>query len=457
MADPSWDGSDAWVIKIDKNGNLLWKKFFGSILGDAFFDIAPTSDGGFIAAGNTYSSTTNSDFFIVKMDADGNAIWQKNYGGPGLESARTVRACSGGGYMIGGTANSNSGDVFGNHGSWDAWIIKLDEDGNLLWQKCIGGSQQEDLWEMSAPGNDQYIFAAGTSSTDGDIANNHGTQDALTFCLDGDGNLKWLKNYGGTSADAFLGVSAEADGTVLLSGHSGSNDGDISGNHGGADFILFKLKPILERQVDTSSCEPFMLYNNWVSTNSSLTFQIKDACGHDSVLMHYNITMLPPTFVQSIPDITIGAGEQVILTTTAAGPVQWTGPGLSCTTCLSPVVHPSVDSRYVVTATSGLCKGSDTVNIHVVMKDSIYIPSAFTPNGDGLNDVFKAIGSAADFTMKIYNRWGQEIFQSNTITTGWNGELEGKRQPTGLYVYLVVYKNVAGKYIQQKGTVLLVR
>ena len=124
--------SDAWVIKVDKNGNLLWKKFFGGAGGDAFFDISASNDGGFIAAGYSANTPSDSDFFVVKMDANGNLVWQKTYGGSSLDNARTVRAGAGGGYIAAGTTRSPDGDITGYHGQDDVWVIKLDENGNLL-------------------------------------------------------------------------------------------------------------------------------------------------------------------------------------------------------------------------------------------------------------------------------------------------------------------------------------
>ena len=155
--------------------------------------------------------------------------------------ARTARACTAGGYIAGGNTKSTGGDVSGLHGGSDAWIIRVNESGNLLWQKCIGGSQLEDVWEMMALPNDRYLFAAGTSSTDGDIIINQGGQDAMVIEMDGNGNMHSLKTFGGSNQESFFGISSALNGAVLLSGNSNSNNGDISGNHGSSDFILFKL------------------------------------------------------------------------------------------------------------------------------------------------------------------------------------------------------------------------
>jgi gliding motility-associated-like protein len=450
---------NAWLVKVDKNGNLVWKKVFGGNFATAFFDISLSNDGGFIMAGHLVvpPGISNSDFYLVKTDASGNLIWQKQYGGGQGDNARTVRACSGGGYIAAGNTASTGGDVSGFQGLRDAWIIRVDESGNLLWQKCIGGSQSEEIWEMMASSNDRYWFAGNTGSTDGDITQSMGAGDAMVIEMNGTGNMQDLKTFGGTSFDTFFGISSASDGSVFLSGNSGSNDGDIQGNHGTSDFILFKLKNKLLDDKDTSSCQPFLFNNVWVVKDTSITSLIKDQCNVDSALLTWHVTLSTMGFVQSIPDVTINAGESIQLTTTASGPVEWTGPGLSCTNCLNPVVQPVVESTYVVSTREGDCKISDTIIIRINHSDSLYIPTAFTPNGDGLNDVFKAIGTAKEYSMKVFNRWGNLVFQSNSVMQGWNGQIGGKMQASGVYVYYVRYRKNSGHMVQSQGTVLLVR
>jgi gliding motility-associated-like protein len=450
---------NGWLIKIDKNGNLIWKKVYGGSFSATFFDLSFSNDGGFIMTGNVIvpPGNTNTDFYIVKTDANGNLIWQKQYGGASAEGARTVRACSDGGYIAAGNARSSGGDVSGLHGATDAWIIRIDESGNLLWQKCIGGAQAEDVWEMMALPGDRYLFAAGTSSTDGDITHNKGAQDAMLIEMDGSGNIVSLNTYGGTGFESFFGISSASDGSIILSGNSNSNDGDISGNRGSSDFILFKLKDRDTVDKDTSACHPFVLNNIPVSVDTSFSAVMKDQCGYDSALVTWHVTITPSGFVHSIPDTTINAGEQVRLTTMASGPVEWTGPALSCTNCTDPLVQPIVDSRYIVSTAQGDCKISDTIYVHVMQKDSLYIPTAFTPNGDGLNDYFRAIGTASDYSMMVYNRWGQLVFQTRSITEGWNGRMGEKPQASGVYVFLVRYRNSRGQFLLRKGTVLLIR
>ena len=124
-----------------------------------------------------------------------------------------------------------------------------------------------------------------------------------------------------------------------------------------------------------------------------------------------------------------------------------------------PSYHVTQPGLYYVTASNSCGSFSDTVNIKPGYCHLI-VPNAFSPNEDGLNDIFRALGTPVltAFEMKIYNRWGQLVFQTTEKTKGWDGSYKGKKQPAGAYIYQIVYKeqnSSGGKFI--KGTVLLIR
>lgn len=149
------------------DGELLWQKSLGgygdeSISYDRAMD--QTNDGGFIIAGSSNSNDSYisgnhgaSDYLIIKMDESGEIEWQKCLGGSGYDGANAIVQTSDGGYMVAGHSNSNDGDVSGNHSGYDYWIVKLDAFGNLVWQKSLGG-----YGEDSASSIDQ--------TSDGDIS-----------------------------------------------------------------------------------------------------------------------------------------------------------------------------------------------------------------------------------------------------------------------------------------------
>jgi gliding motility-associated-like protein len=110
------------------------------------------------------------------------------------------------------------------------------------------------------------------------------------------------------------------------------------------------------------------------------------------------------------------------------------------------------------------CTKRDTVKVTIKNCEQceLFVPSAFTPYKNGLNDLFKATPQCSSinydsYTMKIYNRWGQPVFASNNVHTGWDGTLKNKSLPQGVYVYFIKYKYKGDKYLVKKGTVLLIR
>lgn len=94
----------------------------------------------------------------------------------------------------------------------------------------------------------------------------------------------------------------------------------------------------------------------------------------------------------------------------------------------------------------------------VVPPLTMYIPNAFTPNGDGMNDTFGVAGAAmGDFSLKIYNRWGEKVFETTNPNVRWDGMVNKESAPSGVYVYKVLAKGLEGGKLQQKGNVTLVR
>jgi gliding motility-associated-like protein len=112
---------------------------------------------------------------------------------------------------------------------------------------------------------------------------------------------------------------------------------------------------------------------------------------------------------------------------------------------------------WVEVSDSNNCSGKDSITISPCEK--FFIPNAFTPNNDGLNDIFKPIilGTLVNYKFTIYDRWGQLVFQSSEIGKGWNGMMNGSYQPAGVYVWTCRYQTVGNKENFRKGTVVLVR
>ena len=241
--------SDAWVVKLDSNGALLWQKCLGGSGWDEGRDIQQTTDGGYIVAGVTWSNDGNvtgnhgsSDAWVVKLDSKGALLWQKCLGGSGWDEGRDIQQTTDGGYIVAGVTWSNDGDVSGNHGSSDAWVVKLDSNGSLLWQKCLGGSSSDGANSVQQTRDEGFIVAGETESNDGDVSSNHGSSDAWVVKLDSNGSLLWQRCLGGSDNEYAYSVQHTTDGGYIVAGGTWSNDGDVDGNHGNEDLWMVKLQ-----------------------------------------------------------------------------------------------------------------------------------------------------------------------------------------------------------------------
>ena len=238
--------NDFWVVKQDAQGNIQWSNSFGGSQNDEAYFISLTSDDAYIVAGLSYSddgdATVNhgdADYWIVKIDAIGNLQWQKSFGGSGFDKANCIEQTSGGGYIIAGYSTSVDGDVTGNHGKRDFWVVKITDAGDMEWQKTLGGSYNEKAYSIKETPDGGYVVFGFSGSNDGDVTNNHGGFDYWLTKINSSGNLEWQKTYGGTQSDIGAVLALDADGYVLT-GQSKSSDGDATYNNGGYDYWTVK-------------------------------------------------------------------------------------------------------------------------------------------------------------------------------------------------------------------------
>jgi gliding motility-associated-like protein len=207
--------------------------------------------------------------------------------------------------------------------------------------------------------------------------------------------------------------------------------------------------------------------SNPVKTITYTLSQVIDAIGCKSLTTdQVTIDVTPPIKVKTFPYDTIGyPGDQFQLNATSAATIYSWSPaiGLSNPNIPNPVltVGPiGADILYqVIASTPAGCKGEGYVNLKIYNGPELYIPTAFTPNGDGLNETFYPfpVGIKSINYFRVFNRWGQLIFSSTTLYQGWNGKLQGVEQPTGVYVFMAQGVDKNGKLLTRKGTVTLIR
>ena len=215
-------GWDVWVVKLDSNGNIQWQKTYGGPLNEFAYDIKQTSSGGYIIAGKTQSfSNGGYDVWVIKLDSNGNILWQKSIGGASDDEAFSIQQTNDGGYIVGGRTNS-----FGS-GNYDIWVIKLDTNGNIQWQKTYGGSSVDGgrVFQIS---NGNYLIAGATQSFGA------GNYDIWIVKIDPNGNIIWQKTYGGPQHE-WPEYFHETSGSYVVMGIT------YSYGAGGRDIWILKL------------------------------------------------------------------------------------------------------------------------------------------------------------------------------------------------------------------------
>src|SRR5690606_22881912 len=246
---------DFFAVKLNGEGQLQWLRCYGGSGSEAAYAVRGTPDAGFVIAGTCGSSdgqvTTGEQgsVWVIRIDADGNLLWNRRMGGstgPGMgQEARDLVVNPDGSVLVVGSAGANDGDISGNHGELDVWLVLLDSNGTILRQRCFGGSGWDSAWGGAAAGQGRYAIAGYTGSNDGDVSGYHGGtgKDAWVLMVDADLNLLWQKCLGGTESEAAFAMAYTPDHEVVISGHTHSTDGDVIGLHppGADDIWVVKL------------------------------------------------------------------------------------------------------------------------------------------------------------------------------------------------------------------------
>lgn len=258
-------GGDIWVVEVNNsNGNIAAQKAYGGSWSEAPRSIIQQSDGRYVITGYTQSNDgdvsgnhntpgSGYDMWVLKLNTITSIAWQKCLGSGGSETGYKVSESANGSLIILGDVSSNGGDVTGYHGGSDVWIVKLDENSNILWQRSLGGSSSETVVSFFENSDASIVVLANTTSNDGDVSGYHsGTafaEDMWFVKLNANGILQWQKTYGGSERDGGFGgltpstyagamtsIFKQADGGYVLMGFTNSVNGDVIGHHPPNDF-----------------------------------------------------------------------------------------------------------------------------------------------------------------------------------------------------------------------------
>lgn len=202
--------------------------------------LVATADGGYIMSCRSPSSngqvTGNKgadDIWVVKLNADLSMAWQKSYGGSGYDVAPSIVQTTDGGYIIGASSTSNDGDVTGHHGdteTLDIWIFKINSTGVLQWQKSLGSNSLDYLSSIRATPDGGCVAIGYVLEASGDVAEVHGEGDIWSIKLSSSGLLEWQETHGGLGDERGYSINLTPDGGYIIGGMSGSTEPGY-GNH----------------------------------------------------------------------------------------------------------------------------------------------------------------------------------------------------------------------------------
>lgn len=246
---------DYWIVKLDNTGVIQWENTIGGDQRDVPWSIKQTADGGYILAGDSLSPVSGDktepaaivDYWVVRLNASGEVQWENTIGGSGFDEDPAIIETNDGGFLVGGVSDSPiSGDkTEASIGGDDFWLVKLESNGAVQWDRTIGGSSNDAITTIAATADGGYLLG-GTSSSDisGDkTENSRGMADYWLVKVDANGMVQWDKTIGGDRSDVLESVYPLADGGFILGGYSSSSaSGEKSENSiGGNDFWVVKL------------------------------------------------------------------------------------------------------------------------------------------------------------------------------------------------------------------------
>lgn len=241
-------GGDVWALKLDNSGTLEWSRFFGGSFTDTPFGVVETADNNYIIAASSDSEDFNIsnnkgtyDFWVLKISNDGNLLWEKSFGGTKIDEPRGITNTNDGNFIVVGDTRSQDKDVRVNNGGADLWILKISSDGNLIWEKTYGGSNFDVARSISKTQDNGFIIAGNSRSSNSDFTN-QGQSDAWILKVDNSGNKIWQKFVGGSQNEFLFDAIQLKNQAIIAVGESSSSDNQIPDNKGFSDGLVIKIK-----------------------------------------------------------------------------------------------------------------------------------------------------------------------------------------------------------------------
>jgi hypothetical protein len=222
-------GYDMYLIKTNRGGDTLWTKTYGGTNWDFGYCAEPTSDGGYIMAGGTYSfGKGDEDMYVVKLNANGDTLWTKTYGGNEQDEAKSIIQTSDGGYLLTGFSKS-LGEPNG-----DIYTIKTNSMGDTLWTKKFGGVEVDEAYDVLENTVAGEYLVAGRSKSVG-----AGNFDGVVIRYSTTGAEIYAPTYGGTDDDGIQSIDLSANGRFASAGYTYTYGFGL----GTSEFLLYVENP----------------------------------------------------------------------------------------------------------------------------------------------------------------------------------------------------------------------
>jgi hypothetical protein len=299
---------DIWLVKIDSIGNIIWSKCYGSSFYEFFSGVSETNSGEILVAasssyagGDVPSSYGFSDYWVFKIDANGSIIWSKTFGGGSNENPNGICAGPNGTVIVVGETTSTDGDVNSfNHGNGDFWLVELDSTGQLIYERCLGGSSQDKGTKVVRNISGDYYAVGITSSLDGDVISRH-PSDIWALELDSTFNILSSVTFGGNDSETPLDISLTDSGYIAV-GYTRSDDDDAVGLH--SDSLC----------LTTFSCYDFFVVKAGDNLINSNNIPDQKPIEISTIYSYGRLEISLPSFVQNLTiRIYNLAGKQVFL------------------------------------------------------------------------------------------------------------------------------------------------
>jgi hypothetical protein len=269
---------DIWIVKLNNSGNVQWQKSLGGTRDDRVLSVLEIKDEGYLVLcrtessdGDLTSSRTEEDTWLVKLDYNGNILWQRTYDEPGLGYFINIKNTMDNGYLLLGANDSLDGGM----GQQDAWILKTDHSGDVQWQKGFGTIFL-----------DYAIDAVQLEDSSFLVLGNENMGSVWVLHMDKRGEIIWQKTYGGTGYESPAQITKLKNNTFYITGTTNSIDGDVEGIHigdngiGGNTYDIWLIQIntngdlIYQRCLGGSDDEAGFTLNSWLEMTSDSTFNL---------------------------------------------------------------------------------------------------------------------------------------------------------------------------------------